>query len=243
MINQKKPELSSKLIEIFTQQTIRAENGYLNAQQTGSYQLLALCSRQFFKSQLALGLIKWRNNEDPRPNFEKAIERAVTNIPELSKLSTLAVIEEDFRLENLKIIAFLLDKTTELEINLESVKETDRRLDCLLASTICDRVNLKIDTQTHIEILKLFKNKRTSLAAKTYETYFEILHNPNAKNVEEVVKKAENLYLDRSSDSFYSGGDTTDGGGPDNDIVVDFRLAAVLKKINYQGNSIHRWNW
>ena len=201
----------------------------------------AFSSRQLFKSQLILGLVAWRNGENPCPQMEKAVDRALTSIAELSKLNPQAVLEVDFLLENLKTVAFLVDKSPTIEINWHLIEAPDRRLDCMLASAL--HTNILPDAQIDTETSKLLKSKKTTLAAKTYQAYFDLLRADKSDNIASKVKEAEALYLDRASDSFYSGGEKAEGGGLDNGSVVDYRLASILKKINYPGSSVHRWNW
>jgi len=98
--------------------------------------------------------------------------------------------------------------------------------------------------QIEIDLAKLYKSKRYLLAAQTYNLYFDVLNcSEETLKVQDVIVIAEKLYRKRASNGFFSGGNAIEGGGPDNDIVVDYRLAAILKKINYQGSSIHCWNW
>lgn len=80
------------------------------------------------------------------------------------------------------------------------------------------------------------------LASRTYQTYFEIL-DKSFKNlpIEDSVKMAEELFARRANDGFYSGAEQTEGGGQDNRIVLDYRLAAILRKARYVGESTHCW--
>ncbi|NWB95771.1 hypothetical protein HX882_07720 [Pseudomonas gingeri] len=219
------------------------KTAFINAQQSGNYQMLAFTSRQLFKSQLILGLMVWRHGENPRPYLEKAVDRALTSIAAMTALNAQTVPERDFLVENLKTIAFLVDKPMAVEADYQLIEAPDRRLDCLLASEINTDKKSNSYTLIDAEISKLRKKTTAQLAAETYQTYFELLHESNAKNIDKKVKEVEKLYLRQASDSFYSGGEKTEGGSLDNGSVVDYRLAAILKKINYHGSSIHRWGW
>jgi len=88
---------------------------------------------------------------------------------------------------------------------------------------------------------RLAANKRQALAVESYRTYFALLEAGGGAETEALVLRAETHYARRARDAFYSGGPTYVGGGPDNPYVVDFTLGAILKKIGWDGESIHRW--
>ena len=89
---------------------------------------------------------------------------------------------------------------------------------------------------------RLQKIKGTRLAVETYSTYRALLRAPQAESGG-LVDLATRLFRKRTNDRFFSGGDQTEGGGPDNAITADYRLAAVLKKIRYADENPHRWDW
>lgn len=95
------------------------------------------------------------------------------------------------------------------------------------------------------EPLKLLASKkRQILALETYRTYFGLLEVDGDENqAEGLVKVAEENYRKRARDGFYGGGPTYMGGGADNPYVVDFVLAAILKRIVWSGDTIHKWTW
>ena len=91
---------------------------------------------------------------------------------------------------------------------------------------------------------RLASKKRQMLAVETYRTYFDLLDaGGDAVRTEELVRIAETNYKKRARDAFFGGGPTYMGGGPDNPYVVDFILAAILKKIGWTGETIHKWKW
>lgn len=88
------------------------------------------------------------------------------------------------------------------------------------------------------------KVKRQKLAFDTYKLYFELLEcDPNSPEADALVAKGEEYYLKRAKDSYFKGGMMIEGGGLDNDEYVDYVLSAILKKIGWQGKSIHKWRW
>jgi hypothetical protein len=88
----------------------------------------------------------------------------------------------------------------------------------------------------------LRRSKRAALACDTYALYQRLLQ-ANANEVDSLVRQAEVLFRKRARNGFYGGGPQTQGGGPDNDFTVDYRLAAILKKLGYTGETIHLWRW
>ena len=48
---------------------------------------------------------------------------------------------------------------------------------------------------------------------------------------DDCIKLGHELYNKRKSDSFFSGGEQTEGGGEDNQYVDDYRLQAIIEKI------------
>lgn len=85
------------------------------------------------------------------------------------------------------------------------------------------------------------QNKRTSLVCETYAMYERLLKTP-ANEAEPLVREAEILFRKRAKNGYLSGAQT-EGGGSDNAHTVDYRLAAILKKIGYSGETIHLWRW
>ncbi|KAF0173171.1 MAG: hypothetical protein FD160_3503, partial [Caulobacteraceae bacterium] len=58
-----------------------------------------------------------------------------------------------------------------------------------------------------------------------------------------LVRKAEDNWLKRKTNRFFEESDSRDGHGDYNELYVDIYLAAVLRKIGWQGESVHRWKW
>lgn len=114
-------------------------------------------------------------------------------------------------------------------------------LDCQILDVIEGR-EWREDIAETIELLAV--NRRQMLVAQTYRTYLDLLKTAgNEDQAEALVRIAEANYTKRARDSFYSGGPTYMGGGPDNRYVVDFTLAAVLKRTGWAGDTPHKWTW
>lgn len=233
----------TEILDFFFKQASRAEGGLSSAKVNGNYELFALNARQLFKSQLMQTLVRWRLKENPLPHLEVCLVNIFTNAELLVVLDETAEICSDLPIEKAMILAFLNDRKIDLRIDFSSVEVPERLLDYLLALTlfsgsITEEIQAEISRKTEL----LANNSKCILASNTYQTYFEILSNFFKKlPFEDFVSRAEELFKRRANDSFYSGSEQTEGGGQDNQIVLDYRLAAIFKKIGYTGVSVHRW--
>jgi len=230
---------TAEAIEFFSNQAGRAERGILVAQSTRNYQLFALNSGQLFKSQLMCALSSWRQGEDARQLMTLAVENLGRNAQALSELDVTGNSLLGLPLERAQIVSFLIDTPGWRESCGHEFTSADKKLDAALASLL---ISSRTSVDVEYELRELFK--ASALAADSYRLYFEILSlEPTGHEVSSAIEKAERNFECRARDPFYSGGDQTEGGGADNSLVLDYRLAAVLKKIQYVGPSIHRWSW
>jgi predicted DNA-binding transcriptional regulator len=241
---------NSEMINFFGAQSVRAKKGISVAKLSGNYQLLAHNSRQLFKAQLMQGLIKWRDGNSAREIFEECILSIKSNDEFLSTLEKETKILTDLPIEKAMIIAFLIEKEFQVNFNgevreiLNSLDTAERKLDYILALTLNSNSLLEVyREEISKQIKSLEKNLQFDLMAKSYKVYFDILEKFfNNFQINDSIKLAEELYISRESNNFFSGGEQTEGGGADNKIVLDYRLAAVLKKVRYVGGSVHGWN-
>lgn len=200
--------------------------------------------QQFHSCQME-GLICWRRNlGSPVQVLTQGVETLIKGYNQLSTTASDIRVLLDIPVEQATIIAYLLGMTVlELPIRLEDQEFPEKPLDGLLAKAL---FNGKWNEQERFSWLKaiarLERTKRTKLAFDTYCLYERLLFSESS-NIAELISTAESLYSKRTKDSYFSEGESTFGGGPDNEYVVDFRLSAIMKKINYSRNSIHRWRW
>ncbi|QXH87727.1 hypothetical protein HU773_018920 [Pseudomonas shahriarae] len=157
----------------------------------------------------------------------------------LLELDPEANLNNAFTIEKLKIFAFLVDGEIEVEKDCRSIEPSDRKLDCILAAILAGGSISSYSDAVAVELIKLSKVKRSALAAKTYQLYFNIFR---CEGVGE-VDTAGDLYRQQAADAFYVNGYESEGGGLDNGLVVDYRLGAILKYLDYFGTSAHLWRW
>jgi len=89
---------------------------------------------------------------------------------------------------------------------------------------------------------KLSSKKDMTVFVDTYKTYFELMTGEEGADRERLIRHAEKLYAKRKTDKYFHPS-AIDGGGPDNLYVVDFRLGSVMKKNDWDGDSMHKWVW
>jgi len=220
-----------QMFEFFGQQALRTQRGVEAATAAGNAALLALNYRQRFKAHVMQGLLAWRCGlGSPVAPFQEAVGAW--------RAGAMALAGGDLAelpLERASFIAFLIGEPPPPPATLTA----DRLLDAALAGELHGRVN---DEDWQRGLTELQKIKGSDLAAETYQTYGQLLR-AAPETRESLIAQATALFNKRGKNGFFSGGDQTEGGGPDNEFVTDYRLAAILKKLAYTGDSPHRWKW
>ncbi len=229
---------SEQMIAFFRQQGALFGQGLQVARNSSNYELALSNVYQIFVAYLMAGFIQWRTgSESPAKSIADAVHAVAEGLPLLSSLGTPSARISDIPVEQASICAFLIDSASP-EFSAGLLK-SDRRLDALIANALLDQWD---QSAWDSALTQLRAVKGSGLAAETYTAYYRLLFGENA-NLEDSVRSCELLFERRAKDRFFSGADQTYGGGPDNAFAVDFRLAAILKKIDYRGDSLHRWRW
>lgn len=227
----------SEMIEFFQEQAAGWSQGLRMAVGKANYHHAAGCLRQIFKDHLMQGLITWRigcgSPVEPLKSAVNLLREGVETLESMKEANPA----RDLPLDSASIISFLVDiPSPSFRI---SEMTADRLLDAVLGNGLRGDWN-EMAWNNGLEQLR--KNKRAALAAETYLTYGRLLHSDGA-DASGLVDRATRLFVKRAKDGYFSGGDQTEGGGPDNTTTVDYRLAAVMKKIGYLGENLHRWRW
>lgn len=71
--------------------------------------------------------------------------------------------------------------------------------------------------------------KRLRLLSQTFVAYFDLSAVASEAEASELTRIALELFSQRRRDDYYSGGVDYQGGGMENDIVIDFHLAAIWR--------------
>lgn len=194
-------------------------------------------------------LLRWRRGESPVADMEKALALSGDMLAAITEwqLDDETLNGYGYTWLLVRYVSFFLDQPVALPVDrMARIREDQsRHADIALDYRILDALEGR-EWREDLEGLfdKLASKKRQALAVDTYRVYFALLESGHGgAEADTLVLRAETNYARRARDPFYSGGPTFMGGGPDNPYVVDVTLGAVLKKIEWNGESIHRWRW
>lgn len=225
-------------INFFDQQFNRSARGLAVALASNNWHLARVNYGQQFKCRLMAGLISWRLKKDPTEFLRNAIAVVLEGDAALSSLSTPSDASAALPVGQAALIAELVGVDFKPRATSLEPLTVDSQLDVLLTSARPPE-----STEPH-QIEQLWKAKRTALAAESYQTYFKILSSEGDwEKLEGLTREGERLFEKRTKDAFYKGSEQTEGGGPDNSLVVDYRLAVALKRVGFKSASLHSWGW
>lgn len=223
-------------LAFFLQGISRASKGLEIAASTGNSELIALNVRQLFKCHLVRGLIQWRAGQSPVVELSAALTVVGENVSACPDLRDRLPVARAF------LLAALLDEPSPSSDTAPSAS-AEESLDLALAwraSGASGTAQLGVNEA----LMELERTKRTSLAAKSYRNYFDIVSRRGTEpELGELVSRGEALYLRRASDPYFAGAEQSEGGGLDNPLVLDYRLALALKIVGYRGPSRSAWLW
>jgi hypothetical protein len=185
-----------------------------------------------------LGLLHWRHGLDPRPDFERGIE-AYEKMCALAREHALP--KNVGELPVVYAMLFLMGRQTAIEFEDENYHKQHRWpcYECCLVHMLHDQPL----NELHRGLLDRYLAKYDQRADRVILTYLQLLGaRPSEQSRDELVKVADGNWVRRRGNQFFDGWAWW-GYGIMNDIYVDIYLAAVLKKIGWQGDSVHRWKW
>lgn len=199
--------------------------------------------------EFAIGLFRWRRAESPIADFETVLATGQELLAAINQWSIpeASVVGYGYVWDLARYASFLLGDPIALSPELLALirREQSQHADMALERHVLDAIEGREWRTGARELIdQLASKKRQGLAVESYRTYFALLDvGSNAADTKTLIERAERNYARRAKDAFYSGGPIYVGGGPDNPYVVDFTLAAIMKKIGWKGESIHRWRW
>ena len=195
-------------------------------------------------------LLRWRRGELPVADMEAALRTSGDMLNAITQwqLDDETLVGQADAWNLVSYIAFFLDRPAVLpEDRMPRIRAdfSDHAADVALDYLVIDSFNgrdYRDDIAAPME--RLASKKRQMLAVDSYRTYFDLLDaRGDAERIAPLVQQAEANYSKRARNGFYSGGPTYMGGNGENPYVVDFQLAAVLKHIGWDGDSVHQWRW
>lgn len=203
----------------------------------------------FIKDHFEIALLRWRRGESPVADMMAALDwanKTVAAIAEWQPDIDVFLHNPDWTVFHYP--AYLLNRSIGLPDDIwqtmrrrQTADAADLGLDFLLLDALNDRPYRDYLPQ---QFARLASKKRQALSVQTYQIYFALIDaGGDIAAIEPLVRQAETNYIARARDPFFFGGVSYEGGGPNNPYVVDFMLAAILKKIGWEGESLHRWRW
>lgn len=236
---------------IYYNQIALADIARINAEviARGDYALAYRNIARSLEKYFDTALLRWRRGESPVADMERALETSGKMLVAITdwNLDDETLNGYGYTWSIVRYIAFLLDRQVDLPNDrLVRIREhISQYADVELDYHILDAIEGREWRDGLTEAFeRLASKKRQTLAVDTYRTYFDLMDaDGDAVRTEELVRIAEAHYTKRARDAFFGGGPTYMGGGPDNPYVVDFILAAILKKIGWTGDTIHKWKW
>lgn len=182
------------------------------------------------KNYLMVGLIEWRNETDPTQSFQVVMGNVVRGV----ELSVALEQSADFDFFNIVYTAYLLGQSHP-PVDL-AVLEEQPKITGFFGNVLMGYADIADWPQYRDAVPK---SKRYDLARRTNELYAGLL--AGSVSAEEGVKLGEQLWAEREDDTFFDTG--TGGFDDDNEMMVDYKLGAILKKIGSTVPTVHAWRW
>jgi len=226
----------SKKLEIFQQQSVRSAGGLCAATSANNYQLAALNCRQGVKCRLMLGLIQWRSGDDPTASLTECVRFHKEAIQSMKSIDNVTFTLLDTSVERVGFVAYLVG--AEWSVFDTTGFAADRMLDAILSNSLFGA----FDPDGWDSGMSELREKGSPLAVASYENYKAAVR-AHSEAVTVSVSTAEECFKRRQSDPFFCNADQSEGGGTDNEFVVDYRFAALAKHIGLNSLSAHAWRW
>lgn len=223
-----------------------------SARQRTKYDLLAFNLSSAMSASLMTGLLQWRHRQgSPRV--------ALQRVCEMARLGSAWLLELDGSRPSWTAIdpflagycAILVDESVEVpcrEVLVSWKSIPVERIGLCLDAGILSKLELNAAPAEWLDVLsRVDQPRRLRLLRDTYSAYSDMAAQPEPGERVTAALRALDLFPKRGSDPYFSGGRGTDGGGPDNPHVVDYRWAAIVKArgmVDDQlAESSHRWIW
>lgn len=208
----------------------------------GKLNLVLMNYGRWAQAHFEIGIIQWRQGEDPRPEFATGLD-----VIEQGMAEAVASDAGPRDIDRLKLwiaqpIACLMNRTLPVLHGTTGINEelpADTASD-LLGEALFDR---PYRDQLPALMKALARRKPEHLALLTAQNQFALLDAMgDDARIAELAAEGDTLYLRRAKDAYFEPAIIL-GGGPDNPIMLDWQLAAILKKVGFKGDSPNRWLW
>lgn len=223
----------------FYEETLQTgRSGMAIASETSNYYLASFNCGDAVNCRMMQGLLSWRLGRNPSEYFKKGLQVFAEDWKTVAAIGGEKASLSDTPNEIVPYISYLVgEPNAAIAFDVRELK-SDRLLSALLGNWLYD----SLDTTLWEKGMAQLRKPRSALGVATYELYWAIVH-ASAEELPALVERGEALYLKRESDPWFCGGPSTEGGNGDNEHVVDYHLAALLKRKGYKGDSVHTWRW
>lgn len=221
------------------------------AQAAGDYDLVANNLNAALESHLMVGLLMWRRGTCPRAPVEAVWHVGVEGLRRLERISAGAEHWTFFNYLPASYCGLLLDREAELPLGpVLGRGQADFRQELLamyLDACVLAAVATGKAPDLWESLLERIRGRRLELVRRTYELYLEMAL--AGRDCADIAADLVTLFDRRATDDFYGDGGETEGGGPDNRYVVDYRLATLLYARGVRQRSLpgetlrHTWIW
>jgi hypothetical protein len=243
---------ASRLINVYARCATTFWSGAQKAWAQSNSALAIENAAMTMRSQLLIALVKWRHCiADPRAELARCLTTART----AHVWSEQAPAYRDqFPFGPACYVSFLADRHFDdsLVRDLGSPESWDAltkrdwevALDASLIASL--QSDGDISLSKHL-VEAVSAQRRLVLLARSFKAYDRIIRAGARRDLpilQEHIRQAESLFLQRQRSSYYAGGSETEGGGRSNAHVVDYRLAVVVnwceEKVRRRIETIHR---
>ncbi len=229
----------SEMIAFFGERSKQAQRGMAVALSSKNYHLAAFNCRQGFKCRLMKALIQWRMGIDPSDSLSNVVQGLSDDWAMVAEIGGDDAKLSDIPSELAAFPAYLIGKPCSIGGTCDGL-EGDRLLDVVMGDWLrADSWN----DQWWDQGMNQLRRIGSDLAVRTHDLY-KAIANAGPSELPRLLQEGELLFARRRTDSYFSGGDQTEGGGRDNDVTVDYRLAALLKHAGFvDAGQVHVWKW
>ena len=246
----KKPKSSEAFgrhMSFVTERIEKTENFIANAKEKADTKLV-LMNYAFLIGHLAdRSVLAWRQGQDPQSDLEEmyiayseATRIRIEEDPD-SQLQ-MSEISANNDWDRVYTLFWLFGKNVKPHYHHEGFPENRYFFYSryLLSEILNTDVNLK-----NLDDALLLCDRNQDLVDKNFLTKLKLLRKvDHSESISSLVEQAEQDWIKRTRSSYYRS-NAPDMAGVDetNKLSLDHTLSAILKKIQWSGDSVHKWHW
>jgi len=251
-----------EMVRFFDEQAQENSRWVASHAQAGNLPMVEVNQTFYLSNMLTSALVQWRARlGSPSETMAQLVEGTSGFLAVLERLSPNNPAWKRFCFEVVDYAKILLGASVDADALRSCLPESmpsDRELGShSLGERLPDMaVILRLVTGEKWPLWDALIEKRSSrkmlrLWSENYRAYWDLIGKAEVKDVAAVGETAlriSEMFDRRERNPYYANGLPYEGGGPHNDIVVDFRLAAILRHCGHRGiepplpeGFAHRW--